>query len=74
MKLIYSLLKNKFNMPKKKNMQMQQSSSPNNALAKQRNIREHKFFDNGPIISIQFSTQRLFAAGVQNQLHGITKI
>jgi len=43
---------------------MKQSSSPNNALAQQRNIRERTFFDMGPIISLQFSTQRLFAAGV----------
>jgi len=32
---------------------MQQSLSSNNTLAKQRNIRERKFFDNSPIIYLQ---------------------
>jgi len=45
-------------------MQMQQSSCPKNKLAKQRNIRERTFFDNGPIIYLRFHTTVFRCRGI----------
>lgn len=65
-------------MPKKKNIRIQQTLSPNNAFTKQRNIWERTFFDKSPIIYFQFSTQQFIVRCrvhlYVTQFHRITKI